>query len=234
MSTLYVVATPIGNLEDVTDRARCALGSVDLVLCEDTRVTGKLLSALGIRASLQSLHQHTTSDRHKRYINLLRDGKNLALVSDAGTPNISDPGGRFVADAVAALGDDFSVVPIPGASALTAALSISGFPADAFTFLGFPPHKKGRKSFFDSLERIEHTVVFYESVHRAEKALAELERVMPFRQMLLARELTKLHETLYRGTPAEVTAALKADTIKGEFVFVIAPLSFSGRAGQAI
>jgi len=223
MPTLYVVATPIGNLEDLSNRARRVLGSVDLVLCEDTRVTGKLLSALGIRASMQALHQHSTSARHARYIELLREGKNLALVSDAGTPNISDPGGRFIADAISALGDDLKVAPIPGVSALTAALSISAFLADVFPFLGFPPHKKGRKSFFDRLERIEHTIVFYESVHRAQKALAELVRVMPSRQLLLARELTKLHETLYRGTPAEVTAVLEADTIKGEFVFVIAP-----------
>lgn len=221
--TLYVVATPIGNLKDITDRARDVLGSVDLVLCEDTRVTGKLLFALGITTPMKSLHQHTSLTKHRTFINLLREGKNLALVSDAGTPNVSDPGGRFIADATSELQDELNVVPIPGASALTAALSVCGFPADVFTFFGFPPHKKGRKSFFESLERIPHTIVFYESVHRALKALAELERVMPSRKLLLARELTKLHETLYRGTPSEVTAALYADTIKGEFVFVIAP-----------
>ena len=225
MSTLYVIATPIGNLEDLTDRARRVLGSVDLVLCEDTRVTSKLLSASGIQVSMQALHQHSTSRRHVEYIELLRSGKNVALVSDAGTPNISDPGGRFIADATSELGDALVVVPIPGASALISALSISGFPADRFTFLGFPPHKKGRKTFFENLEQIDHTIVFYESVHRMEKALVELERVMPNRRILLARELTKLHETLYRGTPAEVTRALKAGTIKGEFVVVIAPKS---------
>ena len=221
--TLYVVATPIGNLGDVTDRAKEVLGSVDLILCEDTRVTKKLLFAFGLTTPTESLHQHTTSAKHQRLIELLREGKNLALVSDAGTPNVSDPGGRFVADAVAELGDTLDVVPIPGASALTAALSISGFPADTFTFLGFPPHKKGRKSFFEALDGIAHTLVFYESIHRVEKALSELNRVMPARNILLARELTKLHETLYRGTPAQVTAALEEDTIKGECVFVIAP-----------
>jgi len=226
MSTLYIVATPIGNLSDTTDRAKDVLGSVDLVLCEDTRVTRKLLNAFDIKVETQSLHQHSTASRHKKYIEMLREGKNLALVSDAGTPNISDPGGKFVSDVVRELGSDVRIEPIPGASALVSALSISGFPADRFIFLGFPPHKKGRKSFFESLDEMESTLVFYESVHRVEKALEALVENIPTRQVVLARELTKMHESVYRGTPNEVTEQLKADTIKGEFVIVIAPKKF--------
>jgi 16S rRNA (cytidine1402-2'-O)-methyltransferase len=226
MATLYVVATPIGNLSDITERAKKVLGAVDLVLCEDTRVTRKLLNAFGIHVETQSLHQHSTMARHSQYIKLLREGKNIALVSDAGTPNVSDPGGRFIADVIDELGNSVSVVPIPGPSALIAALSISGFPADTFTFLGFPPHKKGRKSFFESLEKLEHTVVFYESVHRVEKALESLVEVMPERKMVLARELTKMFESLYRGNAKEIMAQLKSDNVKGEFVFVLAPVSF--------
>lgn len=223
MSTLYIIATPIGNLSDITDRAKDALGSVDLVLCEDTRVTRKLLNAFDIKVETQSLHQHSTQARHTKYIEMLREGKNLALVSDAGTPNISDPGGKFVSDVVRELDSDVRIEPIPGASALISALSISGFPADRFAFLGFPPHKKGRKSFFEKISSIENTVVLYESVHRIEKALESLIENIPTRQIVLARELTKMHESVYRGTPNEVTEQLKADTIKGEFVIVIAP-----------
>lgn len=190
-------------------------------------MTKKLLSALNITTPTKSLHQHTPQGTHRRYIDLLREGKTLALVSDAGTPNISDPGGRFVADVVHALGDTVQIEPVPGASALTAALSVSGFPADTFVFLGFPPHKKGRKTFFEKLSGIEDTIVFYESVHRVEKALDELVRVVPTRQIMLARELTKMHETLYRGTPEEVTAQLKAGTVKGEIVLVLAPKTYA-------
>lgn len=223
MSTLYVVATPIGNREDLSERALRVLRSVAVVLCEDTRVTRPLLQSLGIETPLQALHQHSTAKRHEAYIELLRSGKDVAIVSDAGTPGISDPGGRFVEDVVTGLGDDVTIVPIPGPSAVVSALSVSGFPADTFTFLGFPPHKKGRKTFFESTAQIPHTVVFYESIHRIEKALESLAEVAPNRPMLLARELTKLHETLYRGMPSDVLAQLQSGTVKGECVIVLAP-----------
>ena len=226
MATLFVVATPIGNLKDFSARAEESLRAADLVLCEDTRVTRRLLSAYGISTPTAALHQHSTAARHAAYIDLLREGKTLALVSDAGTPGISDPGGRFVADALKELGDTLSVVPIPGPCAAVAALSASGFPADTFLFLGFPPQKKGREAFFRSLDDVEHTVVFYESIHRVEKALASLAAVMPKRRMMLARELTKMHECIYRGTPLQVTEELKNDTIKGECVMVLAPKKF--------
>lgn len=224
MGTLFVIATPIGNLSDLSDRVRTSMASVDLLLCEDTRVTRKMLSALEIHVPTASLHQHSSQTASRKYIDLLREGKTLGLVTDAGTPAISDPGAMFVADVLKELGDSVRIEAIPGPSALITALSISGFPADTFTFLGFPPHKKGRTRFFDELALVSHTVVFYESVHRVEKALEELERVAPHRKLLLARELTKMHETLYRGTPSEVAMALKAGVIKGECVIVLAPL----------
>ncbi|MBI2485084.1 16S rRNA (cytidine(1402)-2'-O)-methyltransferase [Candidatus Uhrbacteria bacterium] len=226
MGTLFVVATPIGNLQDISARAREILASADLVLCEDTRVTAKLLSVYDIHVRTAALHQHSTDAKHQAYIRLLAEGKTLALVSDAGTPAISDPGGRFVEDVLRALGDEAKIIPIPGPSAVTAVLSVSGFPADTFTFLGFPPQKKGREAFFRSLVHIEHTVVFYESIHRIVKALASLSALLPERQMVLCRELTKLHEHIYRGTPAQVTDALLGDSIKGECVIVLAPARF--------
>ncbi len=226
MATLYIVATPIGNLSDVSDRTRAILSSVDLVLCEDTRVTKKLLNAYEITTAVQSLHQHSTSAKHSALIKKLVEGKDLAMVTDAGTPGISDPGGKFIADALEEI-PDLNVSPIPGPSAVIAALSISGFPTDHFTFLGFPPHKKGRVSFFKELDEIEHTVAFYESTHRIEKAMDALEEVIPDRKIMVARELTKMYETVYRGTPSEVKEKMSSGSLKGEFVIVLAPKKFS-------
>ena len=221
--TLYVVGTPIGNLGDITERAKDILGSVDLILCEDTRVTGGLLSKLGIKTKMAALHQHTKDSVHAKYVKLLREGHDLALVTDAGTPGISDPGGKFVELAVAELGEELHVSPIPGASAVATILSVSGMPADTFRFLSFPPHKKGRQTFFQELKNMPETVVFYESTHRIKKAMEQLVESVPERKMVLGRELTKMHETIYRGTPSEVTEALKAGSLKGEFVIVLAP-----------
>lgn len=219
----FVVATPIGNLQDVSPRALQTLRSVDAILCEDTRVTSKLLAAFEIRKPLIAYHQHTEAKRVHEILELLEQGKNLALVTDAGTPGISDPGGKLVEEIVKRFGDAAEIIPIPGPSALIAALSISGFPADEFVFLGFPPHKKGRKKFFQALAAEERTVVFYESTHRILKSLKELDELdeLMSRPLVVCRELTKLHETIYRGTAAEVTRRLEAGSIKGEFVIVV-------------
>lgn len=223
MSTLYIVATSIGNLEDISLRALRTLQEVDLILCEDTRVTRKLLDRYDIKKPLQSYHQHSTLAKIEHIIDMLASGKNVALVSDAGTPGISDPGGLLVETIVKRFGNEVKIVPIPGANAALAALSVCGFPADRFVFLGFPPHKKGRKTFFEEAAAMRETVVFYESKHRIEKALLALAEYAGDRRIMVARELTKQFETLYRGTPAECLAALKADDMRGEFVVVIAP-----------
>lgn len=215
---LFVVATPLGNLGDLTARAKQIFQDVDVVLCEDTRVTAKLMAALEIRPSLNSFHEHTDALKRKQFVELLKAGKKIALVTDAGTPAISDPGSFLVADAVAA---GITVTPIPGVSAVIAALSVSGLPLDRFTFVGFPPHKKGRQTFFKELADITHAIVLYESTHRIEKtleALAELGR-----PLIVGRELTKLHETIYRGSAQEVLQQMRDTSSKGEFVIVIAP-----------
>ena len=217
---LYIVATPIGNLEDVSGRARSVLSSVDMVACEDTRVSKKLLSAIGFRAKTVSYHQHSKTAKTDAIIGRLRAGEDIALISDAGTPGVSDPGGKLVEEAIRVL-PGARVVPIPGPSAIMAALSISGFAADAFVFSGWPPHKKGRETWFRELTQERRVVVWYESVHRIEKALQKLVELCPERKMMLARELTKQFETIYRGAPDEVLAELRQDTIKGEFVVVL-------------
>lgn len=221
MATLYIVATPIGNLKDITLRALEALQNADVILCEDTRVTKKLLSAYHISKPLESYHQHSRLAKTDAILRMLGEGKNIALVSDAGTPGISDPGGMLVEAVRERFGNAIKIVPIPGANAALAALSVSGFPADKFSFLGFPPHKKGRKTFFENVGKIEETVVFYESKHRIEKTLKELGSAVGEREMMVARELTKQFETLYRGTAEECLLQLKNDKILGEFVIVI-------------
>ncbi len=220
---LYIVATPIGNLQDITLRAVEVLKSVDLVLCEDTRVTKKLLDRFGITVPLLSYHQHSTLEKADRIASLLREGKILALVSDAGTPGISDPGNKLVEEIVKAPGADVSVVPVPGASAVVAALSISGFPCDRFVFLGFPPAKNKRKKFFETVLASEITAVFYESTHRIIKTLVEMDAMNQDkgRRVVVCRELTKQFETVYRGSVNEVVAGLQKGMTKGEFVVVL-------------
>jgi len=224
---LFIVATPIGNLSDLSPRAAEILKNSDAILCEDTRVSLKLLQHLEIKKQLIALHQHSDDKRISEIIGMLKEGKTLSLVTDAGTPAISDPGGKFVEEAIKALGDDLEIIPIPGPCAAIGALSISGFPADNFLFLGFPPHKKGRQTYFERVASTEDTVVFYESTHRILKTLNELEKKIGERKTVVCRELTKLHETTYRGTAIEVTKRLEKGSIKGEFVIVICPKSFT-------
>ncbi len=217
--TLYIVATPVGNLGDITLRALEVLKSVDFVLCEDTRVTKKLLTHYEISTATKSFHHHSTPKVYHEILELLQDGKQIALVSDAGTPGISDPGNNLV-DFLSRRDKEIIIVPIPGASALLAALSVSGFPTDSFLFLGFPPHKKGRKKYFEAVSKAEYTVAFFESSHRIQKAILELAEFLPKgKTILIGRELTKKFETLYRGAIDEISSMNITD--KGEFVVVI-------------
>ncbi len=221
MSTLYIVATPIGNLEDLSPRAERMLREVDIIICEDTRVTAKLCARFSIEKKLISYHAQSPEARMTEIVHFLREGKNMALVSDAGTPGINDPGGKLVERVVGTCGASVRIIPIPGPSTVATALSISGFPADRFVYLGFPPQKKGREKFFKALHEIHDTIVFLESTYRIMKAMASMSEAIPTRQIMVGRELTKMFETTYRGTPAEVTAALQSGTIKGEFVVVV-------------
>lgn len=220
---LSLIATPIGNLEDITYRAVRLLGEADLILCEDTRVTSKLLAHLKIQKSLQSLHEHSRGGVIERCLEQLKQGKNIAYVSDAGTPGVNDPGGKLVEAAYEA---GVRVQPIPGASALTAAISVCGFPMDDFLYLGFAPHKKGRETFFREMAERELPTIFFESTHRVEKALDGMAKYLdPTRLIFCGRELTKMYETVYRGTVEEVRQSLKTTSLKGEFVFIIGPKS---------
>ncbi|MCR4306476.1 MAG: 16S rRNA (cytidine(1402)-2'-O)-methyltransferase [Candidatus Yonathbacteria bacterium] len=224
MPTLYIVATPIGNLEDITLRAIRVLKEVDLILCEDTRVTKKLLQKYEIETPTMSYHAHSKLSKVDKIFGLLEEGKNLALVSDAGTPTISDPGVLLVSQVKKRFGEQVSIVPIPGPSAVIAALSASGFPASEFVFLGFLPHKKGRETLFKEIADSKKTIVFYESPHRIVKALASLSlHVGNERQIVLARELTKIYEQFLSGTAAELTAYFtkNPDKVRGEFVVVV-------------
>ena len=225
MPNLYIVATPIGNMEDITYRAVRILKEADFVLCEDTRVTAKLLTRYEIGTPTISYHQHSDEDKINYLLGLLKDGKNLALVTDAGTPGISDPGGQLV-EAVRENLEDVGIVPIPGPSALAAAASISGMAMDKFVFMGFPPHKKKRKKFFEEAINSKHPVIFYESTHRILRTLKELgeaekELETEAREILVCRELTKKFESTYRGSIDEVIKMLENDNIKGEFVVII-------------
>lgn len=217
--TLFIVATPIGNLSDITLRALETLKTVDVILCEDTRVTQKLLNHFEIKTPTMSYHQHSDDKRVREIVAMLGSGKNLALVTDAGTPGISDPGNKLIADCRLKI-SDLQIVPIPGVSAVIAALSISGFPTDKFLFFGFPPHKKGRNKFFQEVAEAKYTVAFYESSHRITKAIAQLAQVLePERNLCICRELTKKFETVYRGTMAEIWEMTVSE--KGEFVVVV-------------
>ncbi len=223
--TLYVVATPIGNLQDISLRAKQVLESVDTIVCEDTRVTAKLLAFLEIHKPLKSWRQRSDDKVMEEVINLLVQGQNLAYVSDAGTPGVNDPGGKL-----SALAQDrgIQVVPVPGASAITAAISVCGFPMENFVYLGFPPHKKGRETFFKDLCSREEAVIFFESTHRLQKALEALVKLLDAgRPIFVGRELTKMHETLYRGEPSQVLQQILQTSIKGEAVIVVAPKKFT-------
>lgn len=221
--TLYIVPTPIGNLEDITLRAVRILKEVDLVLCEDTSVTQRLFQEYEISTKTTVFYAQTGIKNIEKIMALLEEGKSLALVSDAGTPTISDPGVLLV-DKVRKELPEVQVVALPGASALTTALSASGITSSTFTFYGFMPHKKGRETLFITINDSNHTSVFYESVHRIEKTLESLSKVLaPTRIIVVARELTKLHEEVMRGTAEEIKDyfALHKDHLRGEFVVVV-------------
>jgi 16S rRNA (cytidine1402-2'-O)-methyltransferase len=216
---LSIVATPIGNLGDMTERALETLRTADIILAEDTRNTAKLLMHFGIETSVRSYHQHSSEREVNDILSLLVDGKHLALVTDAGTPGVSDPGNLLVSQVTSHVAQA-TITGIPGACALTTALSVSGFATDKFIFLGFPPHKNKRKKYFETVAAQELTTVFYESCHRIEKAIASLSEVLdPSRRVCICRELTKQFESIYRGTIAEV---LEMDIMaKGEFVIIV-------------
>lgn len=217
-----MIATPIGNLEDISLRALRVFKQVDFIVCEDTRQTLKLLNHFDIKKSLISYHQHSKIKKIDYIIDLLKQGNNIALVSDAGTPAISDPGGVLIEKVVNELGDSVQVIPIPGPSALTAIASAAGLPVDKFVFLGFLPHKKGRQKLFDYIKESDKTVIFYESPHRILKTLDSLAGVLDEnRQVVIGRELTKKFETIYRGSVKEALDKLQADEVKGEFVMVV-------------
>jgi 16S rRNA (cytidine1402-2'-O)-methyltransferase len=218
-STLYLVATPIGNLEDITLRALRVLRECDVVAAEDTRHSGQLLKHFGISKPLLSYFQFNEAKRSEEILARLARGEKVALVTDAGSPGISDPGERVVKAAIAA---GFRVESIPGACALIAGLTASGLPTDEFHFTGFLPHKSGqRKNKLESLKTISGTLVFYESPYRIEKLLGELNEIFPEREVVLARELTKKFEEFLRGKPAVLLDIAKKRSLKGEFVVMV-------------
>jgi 16S rRNA (cytidine1402-2'-O)-methyltransferase len=219
---LYLVPTPIGNLEDITLRAIRVLGEVDGILAEDTRNSGQLLKHFNISKPLYSHHAHNEHTGVPGVIKMLKEGKSLALISDAGTPGISDPGYLLVK---ACVENGIEVESLPGATAFVPALVNSGFPTDRFVYEGFLPHKKGRQTRWKSLAEEERTIVLYESPHRLVKALEQIiEFISPDRSVMVGRELSKMHEQMVRGTATEVLAYFVAhpDKVRGEIVIVIA------------
>lgn len=215
MGILYVVATPIGNLEDITLRALRILKSVDLIACEDTRRTGILLAHYQINKPLVSYHQHSKLQKIEHLIQELKNGKNIALVTDAGTPGISDPGGVLIAEA---LKNKIIVEPIPGSSALTAILQVAGIPLEKFLFLGYLPKKKGRQTLLGNFNNFQYPIVVFESPQRIKKTLGEIQNFWGDREVIIGRELTKKFEEIYRGRISEVLPKLKE---QGEFIIII-------------
>lgn len=222
---LYVVATPIGNLADLTDRARAILGAADLVACEDTRTTGAMLTRLGLHRELTPYHEHNETEAAERLADQITQGKSVAVVSDAGTPGLSDPGFRIVR---ACRRRGLPVVPVPGACALTAVLSASGLPTNGFFFAGFlPPKSAARIAFLNKYCDFDFTLALYESCHRIDKFAAEITEVLGAdRVICIAKEVTKLHETFHVGLAGDVQARLAKSSLKGEFVVLIAPRDF--------
>ena len=220
---LSVVATPIGNMEDITLRALRVLKEADYILSEDTRVTGKLLKRHGIETPMKRYDAHASESVHQSVISDLEDGKKIALVSDAGTPGVSDPGVLLVGMAREA---GARIDAIPGPSAVTAAFSIAGIVGNQFSFLGFVPHKKGRQTFFKSLENYKEPVIFFESTHRIMKTLESLKNLPSDRKVSIGRELTKMHEEFVTGTPNEVLNYFNehTDHQKGEFVVIVSTI----------
>jgi len=222
---LYVVATPIGNLADLTERARAILGGVDLVACEDTRTTGALLTRLGLRRDLVAYHEHNELAMAETLATQIAAGKSVAVVSDAGTPALSDPGFRLVR---ACRRRGLPVIPVPGPSALTAVLSAAGLPTNGFLYVGFlPPKSAARIAFYEKHRDFPYTLALYESCHRIDKAVAEIVTTLgPTRVICVAKEVTKVHETFWVGPAGDVQARLAQASLKGEFVLLIAPGDF--------
>ncbi len=225
MSKFYVIATPIGNMGDITQRAIETLKSVDLILCEDTRETKKILDKYNINKPTMSYHAQSKLSKTDKIFELLEAGKDLALVSDAGTPGISDPGAMLVSQIKndINLRHSVDVIPIPGASAVITALSASGLPTHEFTFLGFLPHKKGRETLFKEIRDAKRTFAFYESPHRILKTLESLVKFCPDKKVCVARELIKIYEEFKNGTSAEVLEYFtkNKDKVRGEFTVLV-------------
>jgi len=217
---LYIVSTPIGNLKDITLRALETLEAVDFILCEDTRITSRLLNHYNISKKLISFNAVSEKKKIPNVIDRIKSGDNCALVSDAGTPAISDPGVRLVSEAIK---EQIDVVPIPGTSAVITALTISGLPTDSFIFEGFLPQKKGRQKKLKNLAEEKRTIILYESTYRIKKLVDELNEFMPERYVVVCRELTKKFEETWRGFPNEIKDVIDEKISKGEFVIVIAP-----------
>ncbi len=218
---IYLVATPIGNLEDISFRQKRILESCDLVACEDTRRTGLLLSRLSIKKPLLSYHEHNEKERAEQISERAKAGERIAVVSDAGTPGISDPAYRVVR---AAVDRGVPVIPIPGPTAAISALVVSGLPTDRYVYEGFLPQKgERRRRRVEALLEEERTVILYESPHRIGRLVEEISNRAPGRPLAVARELTKLHEEIWRGTAAELAGRLKGKSVKGECVLLIGP-----------
>jgi len=217
---LYIVSTPIGNLKDITLRALETLEEVQFILCEDTRITSRLLNHYNISKKLISFNAVSEKKKIPNVIKRIKSGENCALVSDAGTPAISDPGVRLISNAIK---EQIDVVPIPGTSAVITALTISGIPTDSFIFEGFLPQKKGRQKKLKVLAEEKRTIILYESTHRIKKLVDELAEYLPDRYIVVCRELTKKFEETWRGYPKEIKEVIDEKISKGEFVVVISP-----------
>lgn len=226
---IYLVPTPIGNLEDLTSRALKTLTEVDLVACEDTRHTGQLLSRLNIKKKLISYHEHNEHERANELISRAKEGLSIAIVSDAGSPGISDPGFRVVR---AAIENEIQVVPLPGANSIIPALSASGLPTDRFFFEGYLSHKSSaRLRRLEQLKDFPHTLVFFESPFRIAKSLNDMLTVFGQRQASVAREISKIHEEFIRGSLDNIFKVCSSRNIKGEIVVVVAGTSFTDKFG---
>lgn len=215
---LYIVSTPIGNLEDITLRALRILKEVDYITCEDTRHSQKLLKKYQIKTKIISFHSYSGRIKLEKILTLLKEGKNIALISDAGTPGISDPGYTLINEAIK---NGIKISPIPGPSALLAALVISGQPMNRFVFLGFLPLKKGRQTLLGSLKDEKRTIVFFESPHRLLNTLRQLKEIVGDRQVTICKEMTKIHEEAVRNKLSEVIKYFEKDKIKGEYVVIV-------------
>ncbi len=217
---LYIVSTPIGNLKDITLRAIETLSEVQFIVCEDTRVSTILLNHYNIKKKLVSLNAVNENNKINFILDRIKEGESCALISDAGTPGISDPGVRLISSAIK---QEIEVVPIPGVTAAITALTISGLPSDSFVYEGFLPQKKGRQKLLSKLCSEERTIILYESTYRIVKLIQELNKYMPDRYIVVCRELTKKFEEVWRGTPKLLAEEIQTKITKGEFVVVISP-----------